>query len=155
MIEQTRPWLCVPWDSVVGLNRTLCQAQKMEALVNSKTIAASQERWEKAGQKSMNLLEALTVCREVRDSAPFTFNNGNTFAALARGLVEDSLRNTPSVEAQIIRTTISHYVAGTVGKKELQQVMAQLAPLLTKPGAAPRSSTELPTPRLTEARRLA
>ena len=145
----------VSWESVVELNRTLCQAQKMEALVNSKGIAAAQERWAKADQKSMNLFEALTVCREVRDRAPFTFNNGNTFAALARGLVEDFLRNAPPVEAQILRTTISHYVAGTVGKKELQLILAQFAPLLEKPGAAPRSSTELPTPRLTEARRLA
>jgi len=143
----------VTWDSIVSVNRSLCQAQKMEALINTKI--ASREWWERTVQKPMNLLDALTICRNACEQGPFTFNNGNTFAAIARGLIEDALRTAPAVEAQILRTTISHYVAGTVAKKELQQVLAQLAPLLEKSVAPSRSAADLPAPRLTEARPLA
>lgn len=146
----------ITWDSIVGINRTLCQTQKMEALTNAKNFAAAQARWEGSAQKPMRLVEALTVCRETCDLAAFTFNNGNTFAAVARGLLDESLRSAPAVEAQIIRTTVCHYVAGTVAKKELQQVLEQLAPILEKP-AAPvvHEPAEAPAPRLTEARPLA
>jgi hypothetical protein len=104
----------------------------------------------------MGLIEALTVCRKAQEDGAFTFNNGNTFAAVARGLVDDSLRNAPAVEAQIIRTTISHYVAGTIGQKELQQVLSQLASVLEQSAPPVRvQSDPAPAPRLTEARRLA
>jgi hypothetical protein len=147
VIEQKREWLSgVSWESIVGLNRTLCQAQKMEALVNAKTFSASQDSWQRAATKAMDLVEALTLFREARDRSPFTFNNGNTFAALARGLVENALRNAPAVESQIIRTTISHYVAGTVGKKELQQVLMQLAAHFQMAPAPKPSIVEIPTP---------
>ena len=169
MIEQKRQWLTdITWDSIVGLNRTLCQAQKMEPLINAKTFSAAQESWERAGQKAMDLTEALTICRDTRDRTPFTFNNGNTFAALARHLVEECLRNAPALEGQILRTTISHYVAGTVGKKELQQVLTELAlhfQLAPAPVRVPVSPSPAPAPapvpapsaggRLTEAQPLA
>ena len=156
MIDQQRPWLIgVTWDSIVGLNRTLCQAQKLEALTDAKAIAAAQESWERARQVPMALVEALTICRTAREHSPFTFNNGNTFAAVARSLVDDSLRSAPAVEAQIIRTTISHYVAGKVTKKELQQVLGQLANVLQKAPAPARATPDLPAPRLTEIRPVA
>jgi hypothetical protein len=173
VIEQKREWLSgVSWESIVGLNRTLCQVQKMEALVNAETFSALQHWWEQTAPMAMNLVEALTICRDARGRLPFIFNNGNTFAALARGLVEDALRDAPAVESQILRATISHYVAGTVGKKELQQVLTQLAVHFVHPEKAPApvhrsvivpapasipapASSPAPTPRLREAHPLA
>jgi hypothetical protein len=145
VIQEKKQWLLdVTWDLIQNTNRTLCQAQKLEPLVNERKLAKARELWERAGEKSITLLEAMETCRKAFEQTPFTFNNGNTFATVARGLVEDYLRNAPAVESQIIRTTISHYVAGTIGRKEIEQVLAQLAFVLAKSPAPPapvRSST--------------
>lgn len=132
MTRSEKQWLsAVPWESVLTLNKALCQAQKVEP-ANNKGYEAGQRLWEKSALKAMDLSEALKVCRDCHDLAPFTFNNGNTFAAIGRTLVEDYLKQMPPVEAQIIRTTIGHYIVGLIGRKELQQVMKHFEPQLAK-----------------------
>ena len=159
MIEQKKQWLLgVSWDSVVNVNRTLCQAQKLEPQINQKSHTAAQRRWEQASSKPVSLMEAFDSIRAAFDQSPFTFNNGNTFATVARGLVEDALRSVPAVEAQILRSTIGHYVAGTISRKELAEVLTHLAPLLLRqaspaPAAAPASApAPAPAPAPTAAR---
>jgi hypothetical protein len=71
----------------------------------------------------MTLPEALDLCRECREAMPFTFNNANTFASIARTLLDDWLKNMPPVESQVIRTTVGHYVAALVSRKELLKVL--------------------------------
>jgi hypothetical protein len=138
VIKQQKPWLSgVTWDSILKINRSLCEAQKLEPVLNQKSHSATQAWWEKSAQKPMNLLEALDICRKAFENAPFTFNNGNTFANVARSLIEDALRNAPAVEAQILRSTVSHYVAGTIDRKELSSVVTQLASLLIFTPTAP------------------
>lgn len=162
MIEQKKQWLLgVSWDSVIHINRTLCQAHKLEPKTNAKRFANAQAWWEKSSQKTTNLLGALDLCRQAFDQSPFTFNNGNTFAAVARSLVEDALRHLPAVEAQIVRTTIGHYVAGIIERKEAAQVLEQFAPLLDRslnaaPAATPRpAAPEVPAPQLASPRPVA
>src|SRR5262245_13320593 len=93
-----KQWLsAVPWESVITLNKALCQAQKVEP-TNNKGYEAGQRLWEKAVPKAMELSDALKVCRDCHDLCPFTFNNGNTFAAIGRTLVEDFLKQMPPVE---------------------------------------------------------
>jgi len=127
-----KQWLsAVPWESVLSLNKALCQAQKVEP-TNNKGYEAGRLLWENSVRKAMNLSDAVKVCRDCHDLAPFTFNNGNTFAAIGRTLVEEFLQQMPPVEAQIIRTTIGHYIVGLIGRKELQQVMRHFEPLLAR-----------------------
>ncbi len=90
----------------------------------------------------MSLGEVLELFRSCYELAPFTFNNGNTFASFAKILVEDWANTLPAVEAQIVRTTVSHYAAGHVGKKELAQVLEHFKPSwnnfhIAKPASAP------------------
>src|SRR5262245_56395898 len=88
----------------------------------------------------MPLREALQTCRQVHDLGPFMFNNGNTFAAVGRTMVEELLQRVPPVEAQILRTTIGHFIVGLIDKRELLQVLRHLEPLLTtdsSPAPAP------------------
>jgi hypothetical protein len=119
-----KQWLGpVPWETVLNVNQTLCQAQKTEPQAKDKSFEAARQLWEKAVPKAMSLPEVLEVCRRCQDLGPFVFNNGNTFASISTTLVEDWTRALPAVEAQILRTTVSHYVAGQVGKKELLQVL--------------------------------
>ena len=113
----------VPWETVLNINQTLCHAQKTESKANDKCFEAARQIWEKAVPKVMSLDEVLEVCRRCQDLGPFVFNNGNTFASISTTLVEDWTRALPAVEAQILRTTVSHYVAGQIARKELLQVL--------------------------------
>ena len=131
MTKNQKQWLsAVPWDSVVTLNNALCQAQKLEPLKNARTHDKARHLWEKASQKNLTIREAFEVCHNCHELGAFTFNNGNTFAAIGRTLVEDYVQQMPPLEAQIIRTTIGHYIVGLIGRKELQQVLRHFEPLL-------------------------
>jgi len=140
--KNQKQWLsAVPWDSVVTLNNALCQAQKLEPLKNARTHDKARHLWEKVFQKSLTIREAFEACHDCHKLAAFTFNNGNTFAAIGRTLVEDYLQQMPPLEAQIIRTTISHYIVGMIGRKELQQVLRHFEPLLNTLPLPERAAT--------------
>ena len=137
MTHSERRWFgAVPWDSVVTLNKALCQAQKMDPLNNAKGFESARSLWEKTVAKNLTLEQAIEICHECHEQAPFTFNNGNTFAAIGRTLVEASLQIMPPVEAQILRTTIAHYIVGLISERELRQVLRHFEPLLSAALAA-------------------
>lgn len=119
-----KPWLsAVPWDSVLTLNKALCQAQKVEATTHPKAIEKARQIWEATAPRSMSLKDALDLCRKCYETGALLFNNGNTFAAISRTLLEEPLKALSPVEAQIIRTTVSHYVVGLIGRRELLDVL--------------------------------
>jgi len=119
-----KQWLgALPWEAVLTTNQTFCQAQKTAHQLRAQKFEAARQLWEESIPKAMSLTEVLDICRQCHDIGPFVFNNGNTFASISKTLVEDWLQALPAVEAQILRTTVSHYVAGQVGKKELIEVL--------------------------------
>jgi hypothetical protein len=119
-----KQWLgAVPWETVLAVNQSLCEAQKTAPQPKPKAFDAVRQLWEKSVPQAMSLPEVLDICRKCQDLGPFVFNNGNTFASISKSLVEDWAQSLPPVEAQIVRSTVSHYVAGQVGKKELLQVL--------------------------------
>jgi len=80
-------WLgASPWDSVISVNKALCQAQKVEPAIEVRGHEAAQRLWDGATTRKMTLKAVLDICRECHDLAPFTFNNGNTFAAIGRAV---------------------------------------------------------------------
>ncbi len=113
----------MPWETVLNVNQDLCRAQKTAHQPKLTSSEAARQLWERAVPKAMSLADALTVCRQCQELGAFVFNNGNTFAAISRTLVEDWVQSLPSVEAQILLTTVSHYVAGEIHKKELLTVL--------------------------------
>ena len=113
----------MPWETVLNINQSLCQAQNTSHQPKVNSFEAARQLWEKSIPRAMSLLEVLEICRKCHELGPFVFNNGNTFATISKSLVEDWGRSLPPVEAQILRTTVSHYVAGQVGKQELLQVL--------------------------------
>jgi hypothetical protein len=140
-----KQWLAaVPWQSVLSINQALCQAQKTEHKPNSENYLSAQHAWEGALPRQMTLPEVLDLCKKCCNLSPFVFNNGNTFAAISKTLIEDWLKAIPPVEAQIIRTTVAHYVAGLVGRRELLNILDHFEPVLksspapTTPPSAPR-----------------
>jgi hypothetical protein len=140
-----KQWLkAAPWEAVLALNKALCQAQKFEPLNNAKGYEAARRLWEKSVETTLSLQETLEVCNKCHGLGPFTFNNGNTFAAIGRTLIDECLKAAPPVEAQIIRTTVCHYIVGLIGRKELQQVLRHFEPLLDSSPPAPRAEPESP-----------
>lgn len=133
-------WLAeVPWESLVGINKALCQAQQIEFTTNAKGINIAKQCWEASVKKSMTLADVLQVCRKCHDAGSFVFNNGNTFGSVAKTLIQDWLNNLPPLEAEIVRATVSHYVVGLVGKRELGDVLKHFEPVLKKT-AAPKAA---------------
>jgi hypothetical protein len=132
-----------PWDSVLAVHRALCQAQKLDPLNNAGSYEAARQLWEQAVGRSMSLVEAMDVCHHCHALGPFTFNNGNTFAAIGRTLIDELLKNVPPVEAQILRTTTCHYIVGQIGRKELQQVLQHFEPMLNTASSAARATPTL------------
>jgi hypothetical protein len=136
-----KQWLeSVPWQSVLSINEALCRAKQSEPKTNPQACLSAEKIWESCAKKQMTLPEALDLCKKCYEQSPFIFNNGNTFAAIARTLVEDWLKTLPPVEAQIIRTTVAHYVAGMVGKRELLKVLDHFESMLTATGPARASA---------------
>jgi hypothetical protein len=121
-------WLAATlWDAVEQLNRTHCQntLPPIGPLQPGRNVEAYQKArqfWEGIYLNESSLLEVFEACRRCADWLPFTYHNGNTFAAIARKLIEDYLEPLTAVEAQIVRATVGHYVAGIIGKSELLQV---------------------------------
>jgi hypothetical protein len=153
-------WLqSAPWETVLTVNQALCKAQKLDPTTNARTFDAARQLWESAAARSLTLKEVLDVCRECQEKLPFTFNNGNTFTAVARTLLEDATKKMPPVEAQILHTTVCHYIAGLVGKRELLQVLKhfesnlQPEPVVAESSRPERVVVPHPTaaPMLTEA----
>lgn len=70
------------------------------------------------------------------------YGNESTFAALATSIIEDWTNTLPPLEAQILRSTIRHYVADSlVSKRELLQVLSHFqAKFKTNGSAQPMAS---------------
>lgn len=138
-----RHWLeDAPWESVVSINKALCQDQQLEQVTKAQALASVREWWEEARKKSMTLAEVLQVCRKCHDAGAFVFNNGNTFGCVAKTLIGDWLKNLPPLEAEIVRATVAHYVVGLVGKRELLDILKHFEPILKKAAAAKPATTE-------------
>lgn len=127
---------------MVQRNEDLCRAKGFAHTLNSKTAHKAQRLWDEAYARPLTLGQALEVCRRCNELVPFVFASDQTFVAIGLELVQDLRQRLPPVEAQILRQTVSHYIAGFVRPKELRQVFQHCEGLLVKqrafgPVAAP------------------
>ena len=107
----TRPWLeRFTWDFVVAQNAVLCQAKNALHKPTSDGYAATKTFWEARYLEPMSLMDAVDLCRNCHRMSPFCFYNGNTFAAIARSMVEQL--GLPATEAAALRSLAGHIVAG-------------------------------------------
>jgi hypothetical protein len=146
-MQTSKPRLSdVPWNAVETINHSLCEKQKVQPQ-NGKNYQSARRLWEKAFSRSLTLPEALDVCKQCNDLIPFTFNSGNTFASISRNLVEDWATALPSLESQILRSAIGHYVNGLIGKRELKATLHHLEAHWKKEPAPPeKTKASLVTP---------
>ncbi len=112
-----------PWETVVTINAALCQQKEALHKPTSDGYESARKLWEKSRSRELELREVFQICRQSHKLAPFCFYNGNTFVAIGRTLIQDLLRKMPPVEAHTFRSVVGHYIAGTVGDAELNEVL--------------------------------
>jgi hypothetical protein len=122
-----RPWLAdYPWEFVVEVNRRLCEAKHAQHRPTSDGYAPSKVSWEHRHTQLTGIFEAATLCREIHRAAPFCFYNGNTLTAIIRDAVRPILEGLDAERSYILRSSIGHYVAGTIHEEELQHILGAL-----------------------------
>jgi hypothetical protein len=158
VLNLERKWLAtVPWQKVVAQNLELCQKDQQPHEQNPKGYDAAKQLWEKKSGETMPLRQALDVFRQVHKLAPFKFFNGNTVAAAAREMMAQVVGPLPSLQAEMARRTVGHYVVGAVKAAEVDQVLQHVAGMLNEqasapaglpgsPGAASPPNNPLPSP---------
>lgn len=76
------------WRLVTSLNRGACERGKAQFGNSSETHERVRQQWEETRQRELSLGELLDFLRSCHRSAPFLFFNGNTFAEIARRVVD-------------------------------------------------------------------
>ncbi len=121
--DERRNWLGdFDWAQIIELNLRICEKTGSFHGPTSDGHAPCRERWQREHQKESTFREMLEFLRECHRLAPFCFNNGNSFAAVAREIVMD-LGKTAS-DAAILRSAAGHYVAGVLRDDELDAILA-------------------------------
>jgi len=114
-----KTWLAdISWEMVVWQNEQLCKAKKAHHGPTSDGYEACRVLWDQSQKQEMTFVELVDLCRRCHRMAPFTNYNGNTFAAIARALIE-SLALSAS-EAAAIRSLAGHIVAGVASEEEVK-----------------------------------
>lgn len=123
-----RPWLAsFDWKIVTEINRGLCSRKNALHKPTSDGHEPAKILWEKNQFAELSLTDALQVCLQCHRLAPFCFYNGNTFAAIARDLIEEL--QLAANKSFILRSIAGHIVAGTATDIERKQLDAMLAVL--------------------------
>jgi hypothetical protein len=122
-------WLApVSWEDVTTLNARLCEARGALHRPTSDGHDATRDLWERSRQMDLSLEEAIIVCHRCHRLAPFCFFNGNTFVAIARGIINPVLERLTlrdPVRAAAFRSVVGHFVAGTEGLQELRAALRE------------------------------
>lgn len=114
-----RKWLEeIPWELVVWQNQRLCAAKLAHHGPSSDGHAETKALWESKHLDSMGLDEVVELCRQCHRMAPFTNFNGNTFAAIARALIDGLEISTHSLA--VARSLAGHIVAGVASDEEVE-----------------------------------
>lgn len=118
-MKLSQAWLqTYSWEFITLQNAMLCQAKSALHKPTSDGHAATKELWESRFQTEMRLDEAINLCRRCHRMAPFCFYNGNTFAAVARDVIQNLALHAD--EAYIIRSLAGHIVAGVATEEEVR-----------------------------------
>ena len=120
--EKRKAWLAAfDWDGVTALNATLCAKTGSLHAPTSDGYQECRDFWLQRFRKESDFREALVILKQCHRLAPFCFNNGNTFAAIARTMV---LQAGTGPMAAIARSAAGHYVAGVLREDELDGILS-------------------------------
>ena len=107
------------WQLIDSLNRGACERGRAQHGHNSETHEKTRHRWEEARQKELTLAETLDFLFQCHRSAPFLFFNGNTFAEIARRIIDVLFADLSLARRREASSLAAHYVAGVLDKDSM------------------------------------
>ena len=116
----------ISWADVSTLNARLCEARGALHKPASDGHDAARDLWEISRQMVLTWEQAIVICHRCHRLAPFCFFNGNTFVAIARGIIRpvlEQLTARDAMGAAAFRSVVGHFVAGTEGLEELRAAL--------------------------------
>ena len=114
------------WQSIIGLNRAACERGRSQHGYNQETHEKVRSEWEKARTEELTLLETLDFLFRCHRSAPFLFFNGNTFAEIARRLVDVLFADLSRGRRREADSLAAHYVAGVLDRESMVSGISSL-----------------------------
>lgn len=111
---------------MVTINAGLCKEKNALHKPTSDGHDPAKKLWEKSRTCELTLRETLEICRQCHKLAPFCFYNGNTFVAIGRTMIQDTIRKMSPTKAHSFRSVVGHYIAGTAGAEELAKALEEL-----------------------------
>ena len=114
------------WDSIVSFNRGACERGRAQHGHNRETHEAVRQRWEEARWEKLSLAETLAFLLRCHRDAPFLFFNGNTFAEIARRIVDVLFADLPLARRREAASLAAHYVAGVLDRDSMTQMLEEL-----------------------------
>jgi len=107
------------WQSIIGLNRAACERGRAQHGYNQETHEKVRHQWEETREQALTLLETLDFLYQCHRSAPFLFFNGNTFAEIARRLVDVLFADLSRGRRREADSLAAHYVAGVLDRESM------------------------------------
>ena len=114
------------WESVVRLNRGVCERGRAQHGKNSESFAAVEKDWEERRLLEATLDETLDYLRVCHRRAPFLFFNGNTFADIARTFSDYLFAELPHGRRREATSAVAHYVAGVLDQESMAAITEAL-----------------------------
>jgi hypothetical protein len=114
------------WESIVSFNRGACERGRAQHGNNSETHEKVRQRWEETQRQELTLLETLEFLFQCHRGAPFLFFNGNTFAEIARRLVDVLFADLPRSRRREAASLAAHYVAGVLDRDSMCSAILDL-----------------------------
>jgi hypothetical protein len=114
------------WESVISLNRGACERGRAQHGYNSETQEKARRDWEKTRGETLTLLKTLDFLKCCHRTAPFLFFNGNTFAEIARRLVDILFADLPLARRREAASLAAHYVAGVLDQDAMSRGIESL-----------------------------
>lgn len=125
LLEIRRAWLAdFDWEQITEANSRLCAKTGSLHRPTSDGHDACRDFWTANYHLDYSFHEVLELLLKCHRMAPFCFNNGNTFAAVARELVFEM--NPDAALAAIVRSAAGHYVAGVLRDDELDAILSKV-----------------------------
>jgi hypothetical protein len=109
------------WESVVSFNRGACERGRAQHGHNPETHGKVHKEWEETRVQALTLLEVLDFLLRCHRAAPFLFFNGNTFAEIARRLIDVLFAELPLARRREAASLAAHYVAGVLDRDSMTQ----------------------------------
>jgi hypothetical protein len=114
------------WQSIISLNQAACERGRAQHGYNRETHEKVRHEWEATRAKALTLLETLDFLFHCHRSAPFLFFNGNTFAEIARRLVDVLFADLSRGRRREADSLAAHYVAGVLDRAAMVSGISSL-----------------------------